>query len=124
MESRGRVDNLALVMPAHRVYRITFASQGKIYELYARNVASADLFGFVEVSSLLWSQKSSVVIDPSEDSLKHEFAGVKRFYVPMHSVVRIDEVDHEGTAKIVATGLGGSVSPFPVFVPPGGDKKH
>lgn len=112
-------------MASSRIYRITFVSQGRVYELYAKSVGSADLFGFVEVSNLLWSQKSSVVIDPSEDSLKHEFEGVKRFFVPMHSVVRIDEVDHEGTSKIVGTtGQGGSVSPFPVFIPPGGDKKH
>jgi hypothetical protein len=112
-------------MATPRIYRITFMSQGRIYELYAKSVGSAEMFGFVEVSNLLWSQKSSVVIDPSEDSLKHEFDGVKRFYVPMHSVIRIDEVDHEGTSKIVtATGAGGTVSPFPVFIPPGGDKKH
>ncbi|MBX7184838.1 MAG: DUF1820 family protein [Vicinamibacteria bacterium] len=112
-------------MAASRVYRITFMSQGRIYELYAKSVGSADLFGFVEVSNLLWSQKSSVVIDPSEDSLKHEFAGVKRFYLPMHSVIRIDEVDREGIAKIVGSSeKAGSISPFPVFIPPGGDKKH
>jgi hypothetical protein len=112
-------------MATARVYRISFMSQGRVYELYARSVGSSDLFGFVEVSNLLWSQKSSVLIDPTEDSLKHEFAGVKRFFVPMHSVIRIDEVDHEGTAKIVAAAVqGGTVSPFPVFIPPGGDKKH
>lgn len=99
-------------------------SQGRIYELYAKNVGSAEMFGFVEVAHLLWSQKSSVVIDPSEDSLKHEFSGVKRFYVPMHAVIRIDEVDHEGTSKILTSVAGGSVSAFPVFIPPGGDKKH
>ena len=112
-------------MATPRVYRITFISQGRVYELYAKNVGSAEMFGFVEVSQLLWSQKSSVLIDPSEDSLKHEFAGVKRFYVPMHSVIRIDEVDHEGTSKILSSvGPAGTVSPFPVFIPPGGDKKH
>ena len=111
-------------MPPARVYRITFVHQGKVYELYAKNVGSAEMFGFIEVSHLLWSQKSSVVIDPSEDSLRHEFAGVKRFYVPMHSVMRIDEVDHEGAAKVSAAGGAGTVSPFPVFIPPGGDKKH
>lgn len=112
-------------MAAPRVYRITFISQGRVYELYAKNVTSPEIFGFVEVSHLLWSQKSSVVIDPSEDSLKHEFSGVKRFYVPMHSVIRIDEVDHEGTAKILGPlEKGGTISPFPVFIPPGGDKKH
>jgi hypothetical protein len=121
----GGLDNLGVSMAAPRVYRITFMSQGRVYELYAKSVGSADLFGFIEVANLLWSQKSSVVIDPSEDSLKHEFAGVKRFYVPMHSVIRIDEVDHEGTSKIVGSlGQGGSLAPFPVFMPPGGDKKH
>jgi len=111
-------------MPTPRVYRISFMSQGRIYELYAKSVGSADLFGFVEVSQLVWSQKSSVVIDPSEDSLKHEFSGVKRFFVPMHSVIRIDEVDREGISKIVAaTGQTGTISPFPVFIPPG-EKKH
>ena len=99
-------------------------SQGRVYELYAKNVGSAEMFGFIEVSQLLWSQKSSVVIDPSEDSLRHEFSGVKRFYVPMHSVIRVDEVDHEGIAKVSIAGQGGTVSPFPVFIPPGGDKKH
>lgn len=111
-------------MASPRVYRITFMSQGRVYELYAKNVGSADLFGFVEVSNLLWSQKSSVVIDPSEDSLKHEFEGVKRFFVPMQAVIRIDEVDREGAAKVVSSA-GGSVAPFPMFMPPGGgDKKH
>ena len=100
-------------------------SQARGYELYARRVGSPDPFGFVDASHLIWSQKSSVLIDPSEDSLKHEFAGVKRFFVPMHSVIRIDEVDHEGTSKILTSaGAGGTVSPFPVFIPPGGDKKH
>ena len=112
-------------MASPRVYRITFMNQGRVLELYAKSVGSSDLFGFIEVSNLLWSQKSSVVIDPSEDSLKHEFAGVKRFFVPMHAVIRIDEVDHGGTSKILsAEGTGGTVSPFPVFIPPGGDKKH
>ena len=112
-------------MAAARIYRITFISQSRVYELYAKSVGSAEIFGFVEVAHLLWSQKSSVVIDPSEDSLKHEFAGVKRFYVPMHAVIRIDEVDHEGSSKILTSVTpGGTVSPFPVFMPPGGDKKH
>ena len=111
-------------MATSRVYRITFMSQGQVYELYAKSVGSAAMFGFVEVAHLLWSQKSTVVIDPSEDRLKHEFAGVKRFYVPMHSVIRVDEVDHEGSSKIVGSSSGSPVSPFPIFVPPSGDKKH
>lgn len=114
-------------MASSKTYRVTFLSQGNVYELYAKSVGSAAMFGFVEIAHLVWSQKSAVVIDPSEDRLKHEFSGVKRFFVPMHSVIRIDEVDHEGASKIVPGGEGaqaGKVTPFPMFVPPAGDKKH
>lgn len=120
-------------MAAHRIYRISFTSQGSVYEIYARNVGSASLLGFVEISNLVWSQKSAVVIDPGEDRLKHEFAGVKRFFVPMHAVLRIDEVDREGAAKVTPGAEAttpsegrarGTVAQFPIFVPPPGDKKH
>jgi hypothetical protein len=33
-------------------------------------------------------------VDPSEERLRHEFEGVQRFHVPLHSVIRIDEVEH------------------------------
>ena len=56
----------------------------------------------------LGSTKSNV----SED----EFKGVKRSYIPMHSVVRIDEVEKQGAGKISESpNSGGKVSslPFP-----------
>jgi len=59
-----------------------------------------------------------VLVDPSEERLKSEFAGVKRTYIPLQAVVRIDEVEKEGTNKIVALASSqGNVSSFPV--PPG-----
>jgi hypothetical protein len=116
---------------AGRTYRVTFLNHGNVYEIYARSVGAAAMLGFVEIGQLVWSQKSAVVIDPGEDRLKHEFDGVKRFFVPMHAIVRIDEVDREGTARVTAGHDAGSeaaggtkVAPFPVFAPPPGDKKH
>ena len=35
-----------------------------------------------------------------EEKLKAEFANVKRTYLPMHTVIRIDEVSKEGPARI------------------------
>ena len=35
-----------------------------------------------------------------EEKLKAEFSGVKRTFVPLHAVVRIDEVEREGVNKI------------------------
>jgi len=52
---------------------------------------------------------------------------VTRTFVPIHAVVRVDEVSKEGANKITATGseAGGNIAQFPapVFPAPGGGKK-
>lgn len=110
-------------MAAKMLYKIVFMSQGQVYEIYARRVGHGALFGFVEVEELVFGERSSVVVDPSEEKIKSEFAGVKRTYLPMHSVIRIDEVDKQGKSKISKLE-GGNVAQFPVPVyTPGGSNK-
>jgi hypothetical protein len=76
----------------------------------------------VEVAELLFGQKTQVVVDPAEERLKTEFSGVTRTYIPLHSVIRIDEVEKEGSGTIRSAGDGKNVTPFPMPVyPPGGD---
>ena len=99
-------------------------SHGKVYEIYAHSISQGALFGFIEIEELVFGKRSSVVVDPSEEKLKTEFEGVKRTHVPMHSVIRIDEVDKEGTSKISKLE-GGNVSQFPIpmYTPDGSSKK-
>jgi hypothetical protein len=105
------------------LYKVVFMNQGQIYEVYARGVGHGSLFGFVEVEELVFGERSSVVVDPSEEKIKSEFKGVKRTYLPMHSIVRIDEVDKEGISKISKVE-GGNVAqfPMPVYTPGEGKK--
>ena len=98
------------------IYRVLFQNHGQVYEVYARNIYQSELYGFVEIEDYTFSNKSQVVIDPSEERLRSEFEGVKRSFVPMHAVIRIDEVEKEGVAKITATD-GSKVTPFPMPVP-------
>jgi hypothetical protein len=103
------------------IYKVLFINQGKVFELYARSVGQGNLYGFVEVEELVFGEKTSLVVDPSEERLRNEFAGVKRTFLPMHAVIRIDEVEKEGTSKIRPAGEGGdNVAPFPqaVYGPP------
>lgn len=105
-------------MSARRLYRISFVNQGKVYEIYARSVAQGALFGFIEVEKLVFGERSTVVLDPAEERIKSEFAGVRRSYIPMHSVLRIDEVEKEGVSKITRAE-GGNIAqfPMPVYTP-------
>lgn len=78
-------------------------NQGEVYEIYARQVFQGSFFGFVEVEELIFGEKSAVLVDPSEERLKSEFCGVKRIFIPLHAVIRIDEVEKQGTGKIHKT---------------------
>ena len=70
-------------MPSKKkLYKITFSNQGKLYELYANEVSNSNLLGFIEIESLVFGEKTSLVVDPSEEKIKTEFEGVKRTYVP------------------------------------------
>ena len=100
--------------PKKRVYKVVFVNQGKVYEVYAKSVSQGSLFGFVEIEGLLFGEKTTVVVDPSEEALQREFSGVERTYIPLHAVIRIDEVEKRGTGKIQAVADAGTkVTPFP-----------
>jgi hypothetical protein len=98
------------------VYRVLFHSQGQVYEVYAHNIYQSDLYGFVEIEDYTFGNRSQMLIDPSEDRLRNEFEGVQRSFIPMHTIVRIDEVEKEGVAKIT-DGKGEKVTPFPIPMP-------
>lgn len=97
------------------ICKVQFYNRGELYELYARNVYQAEMYGFIEVEELLFGERSQVVVDPSEEKLKTEFSGVKRTLIPMHSIVRIDEVEKQGASKVSEVSKGeANVTPFPI----------
>ncbi len=88
-----------MARPAKKIYRVSFYSQGKVVEIYARQIASSNLFGFVEVEELLFGEKSSILVDPSEESLRAEFENIKRSFIPMHAIIRMDEMEKDVNLK-------------------------
>jgi hypothetical protein len=70
------------------------------------------MFGFIEVGGFVFGEKGGLLIDPSEERLKSEFEHVKTTFIPMHAVVRIDEVEKEGVCKI-SDARGSNVMVFP-----------
>ena len=77
-------------------YRVVFTSEGKTQELFAKYICEESLMGFVEVEELLFTAPhSGLVVDTQEERLQQTFKGVKRTYLPLHTIVRIDEVDRQ-----------------------------
>ncbi|MDB2443969.1 DUF1820 family protein [Gammaproteobacteria bacterium] len=93
------------------IFKVTFLNKGKVYEIFVRSVYQSDLYGFIEVEDFVFNERSQVLVDPGEEKLKAEFAGVSRSFLPMQAVIRIDEVEQSGVAKISS---GDNISPFPV----------
>jgi hypothetical protein len=105
-------------MPANHLFKVVFHNQGKVFEIYARKVGHGSLFGFVEVEELIFGERSTVVVDPAEEKIKAEFEGVKRTYLPLHSIIRIDEVRKSGVSKVSAVDSSNVTPfPFPVYTP-------
>jgi hypothetical protein len=100
------------------VYKIIFHNQGKMYQLHAGKVSQGDMYAFVEIEDILFDQQTELVVDPSEEKLKDEFAGVNKTFIPMHSIIRIDQVSKQGSNQIVDADISGNITPFPVGVPP------
>ena len=102
-----------------KLYKITFFNAGKIYELYARNIMSGDIWGFTEISELVFDVNEGLVVDPTEERLRDEFANTKVLHLPMQSIVRIEEVDRKGQLAIRDAATGEKVvTPFPVPMKP------
>ena len=100
---------------AQPVYKVIFQNQNKVYEVYARQIFQSDMWGFIEIEEFMFGERSQILIDPSEEKLKNEFGDVTRSYIPLHSIIRIDEVEKEGAAKISDSGSGsGNISAFPM----------
>ena len=105
-----------------KLYRIAFLNHGKVYEIFCSGVCTSGLMGFIEASGLQFEDKDSLVVDPTEEKLRDEFDGVEILHLPMHSVLRVEQVKKKGPAIIRDRESGEKVTPFPIQ--PGNRNRH
>ena len=94
-----------------QTFKINFFNNNSVYEIYSKEVYQSDMYGFIVIENIVFGENTSVVVDPTEEKLKTEFKNVKRFFVPVHNIIRIDEVEKEGSAKI--TSADANIKNFP-----------
>lgn len=103
--------------PQESIFRVVFVQQGDVVEICCRFIYQSDLHGFVEIEEFLFGERSQLVLDPGEEKLKATFADVKRSFIPLHSILRIDEIGKEGRPAVTPAG-GSNISVFPGSVIP------
>lgn len=96
------------------LYKVTFLHLGKSYQVHARHVASSHLWGFTEVGELTFAEAGSLVVDPTEERLREEFADTDVLHLPMQAIVRIEQVRRKGALAIRDASGGEKVTPFPM----------
>ena len=96
---------------SNALYRVQFICHSERYEVYVREVNQGQLFGFIEIAHFVWDNHTALIVDPSHEKLKSEFADVTRTLIPMHHVLRVDQVRKQGAARI--TELDNNVTSFP-----------
>lgn len=101
-----------------KIYKVIFRNHDRLFEIYASRVEQGLLFGFVEVEEILFGERSQVVVDPSEESIKLEFKDVRKTFIPLHAVIRIDEVEKQGIGRVSAARAENNLTIFPAPAPP------
>ncbi len=100
------------------MYKLVFLNSGKVYELFVRSLNNSQLFGFIEASELVFGEAGRMVLDPTEEKLREEFSGVNSLILPMHTIIRIEEVSERGKCRITESDGTNTITPFPVSTPP------
>lgn len=90
------------------LYRVIFQSQGEHCELYAVRVTQGHLAAFLEVEQISFAERDPA--NPVQERLRHALARVKRSYIPLQNISRIDEVPHE--TWTLAENNGGKIAPL------------
>ncbi|MDI9347787.1 MAG: DUF1820 family protein [Methylacidiphilales bacterium] len=85
-----------------KIYRIKFKTEDSVYELFAHNFYQADLFGFVVIEGITFTEfQSDIIANPSEEKLREEFKFTEKLFLPLHSILRVEQVSNNGLARIV-----------------------
>ena len=83
-------------------YHVVFVQKDLVCELDAMYISEESLMGFVELDEIISAPHNNEAssVDPKKEEYMRKFKGVKRTYIPMHNILRIDEIDMSPGDKI------------------------
>ena len=82
------------------MYKVIFHNHQRVYEIYAEQVRSSDLFGFIEISGLQLGHAEQLLVNLDEEKLRAEFGDSESCLIPQHAILRIDRVKQRGEPRL------------------------
>lgn len=84
------------------VYKIQFIDEKKeSTTIHASNVNPSSFLGLIEVSDIIFMGSSNILIDPDDERVRKEFKDVERTFLPINTILRIDEIKLETETPII-----------------------
>lgn len=91
-------------MTQHKnLFKIIFTDEDdKPVTVHAAEVAPSSLLGFIEAAELTFPEPSDIIIAPADDRARSLFKDVKRIYIPINRIIRVDELSADKKAPVIA----------------------
>jgi len=85
-----------------KLYKVIFVDEEKkIQTLHASVLNPSSFLGLIEVSDIVFIEQSDIIIAPDDGKLQAKFKNVERSYIPLNSIIRIDEVTVEKETPVI-----------------------
>ena len=74
------------------LYKVVYLYQNKVQEIMVKQIYTSDLYGFIEIEEFMLDYNKTLIVDPKKEKINEEFAQVRRSYIPIQHILRIDEI--------------------------------
>jgi hypothetical protein len=85
-----------------KLFKVQFLhNQKEIKTIYANKINPSSFLGLIEVSDIVFIDSSEILINPDDEKIRKEFKDVERTFLPINTIIRIDEVILENETPVI-----------------------
>jgi hypothetical protein len=84
------------------IYKVQFIDENKKNKtIYAHKVNPSSFLGLIEISGIAFLGTSDILINPDDEKIRKEFKNVEKTYLPINSIIRIDEIILDSENQVI-----------------------
>lgn len=85
-----------------KLYKVQFIDEKKeVKIIHANHVNPSSFLGLIEISDIIFIDSSDILINPDDEKIRKEFKNVEKTFLPIGTILRIDEIILESETPII-----------------------